>query len=125
MEVKDLMNQVFASVYQFEDGIVFRKANGEGYYLHHIQDCCESVYIESIVGDLKDLENNPILIAEESTEDMGAAASESGTWTFYKFATIKGYVDIRFCGESNGYYSEAVDISKCEFNKKGEPNISY
>ena len=125
MKIKDLMNQVFTSVYQFEEGIVFKKANGKGYYLYHIQDCCESVYIESIVGDLKDLENNPILMAEESAKDMGSAASESGTWTFYKFATIKGYVDIRFCGESNGYYSEAVHIYKCGFNRKGEPTMDY
>src|SRR5574343_1283125 len=123
MKIKDLMNQTFVRVEQFEEGIIFQKANGKGYYLFHMQDCCESVYIESIVGDLKDLQNNPILMAEESTQDMGSAASESGTWTFYKFATIKGYVDIRFCGESNGYYSESVEIYKCRFDKKGYPTF--
>lgn len=78
----------------------------------HFQDCCECVQIEDITGDIQDLVGHPLLLAEEvSSEDEPAPANpDSYTWTFYKFATIKGYVDVRWLGESNGYYSESVDL---------------
>lgn len=80
--------------------------------LYHRGDCCESVYLEDVVGEPEDLIGHEILMAEESTNDENPLSEydESFTWTFYKFATIKGYVDLRWYGSSNGYYSENVDI---------------
>ena len=100
--------------------IVFTTVDGDVYRMFHSQDCCESVYIESIVGELQDLVGEPILVAEanENLFDILKNAGkeeesdESYTWTFYKFATRKGYVDIRWYGSSNGYYSESVDFVK-------------
>jgi len=97
------------------DEVVFASADGRTFLMFHQQDCCEGVSIESIVGDLADLVGEPILVAEEvSSEGVphGKEYCESFTWTFYKFATRKGYVDIRWYGESNGYYSENVDFEE-------------
>ena len=92
----------------------FTLSDGRKFHLYHEQSCCESVYIEDINGDLEDLVGEPLRIAEEvSNYDGGVPEdSESYTWTFYRLATIKGYVTIRFLGTSNGYYSETVDFGE-------------
>jgi hypothetical protein len=116
-EFSELLGKTLTSVNvnDAQDEIRFVTDTGETYIMYHGQDCCESVSIESIVGDLGDLIGSPILKAEEagSGDPEGWKPGEytdSYTWTFYKLATAKGYVDIRWYGESNGYYSERVDF---------------
>lgn len=99
-----------------DDEIIFETEDGRKFKMFHMQSCCESVYVEGIVGDWNDIIGSPLLVAEEvSGEDDSGYIGEYGesyTWTFYKFATIKGYVDIRWYGTSNGYYSESVDFEE-------------
>lgn len=104
------------------DEILFYTNDGEVYRAYHNQDCCENVYIYDVCGDVEDLIGNTILLAEEATNTeenpsdvcMDSIWQDSFTWTFYKLATVKGYVTIRWYGESNGYYSERVDFEKLD-----------
>lgn len=98
--------------------IKFTMDNGDQYLFYHYQDCCELVSVEDIEGDFTDLLNSPITMAEESTSNENPEGfvkryqDDSFTWTFYRLATVKGYVTIRWYGESNGYYSEDVSFIK-------------
>ena len=91
------------------DEILFKLTNGKIYKMYHRQECCEVVYIDDIVGDVEDIIGSPILMAEESSNH---GDKENSTWTFYKLATIKGYVTIKWYGESNGCYSEEADFAE-------------
>ena len=98
-----------------EDGEALTLYLSETNYVRfsHHQDCCESVYIEDICGDLNDLVGAPLLEAEEVSNyeaEPKYEGEESYTWTFYKFATRKGSVNVRWYGSSNGYYSESVSV---------------
>lgn len=120
--VEELIGKTMRSVRRTsdhgEDGIEFITDTRVLWVVMHAQGCCETVTVEDITGDLDDLVGSPIVMAEASSQggkDDGAPPSpneydESSTWTFYKFATAKGYVTIRFFGSSNGYYGESADL---------------
>lgn len=110
-EVSELLGKTLVSIKNIDNVmLVMETTDGKKYKLFHKQDCCESVIIDDICGDLEDLVGSPILLAEEVNSDdpYMEHKPDSYTWTFYKFATIKGYVNIRWYGVSNGCYSEGV-----------------
>lgn len=112
--IEELLGKTLVNIEVSEDEIIFTTSENERYKMYHEQDCCESVSVEDIVGDIKDLIGSPLLVAEETNDGGSDEYGDSFAWTFYKFATSKGYVDIRWYGTSNGYYSESVDIIKLE-----------
>lgn len=119
-EFKDLVGKTIVDIQGLEKGsdeVVFVCSDGSKYKMYHEQDCCECVDIDDVIGDVEDLIGSEILIAEENSnsgENPKETYDYSFTWTFYKLATQKGYVDIRWYGTSNGYYSERVSFVKIE-----------
>lgn len=112
--IEDLLGKTlnYVDVNEAKDEIRFITDTGETYLMYHEQDCCECVVIEDIIGEIEDLIGSPITMSEEVSE-VGEPMDdydESYTWTFYKLATNKGYVTIRWYGTSNGYYSESVNF---------------
>lgn len=83
------------------------------YAFHHDRTCCEKVELGDVTGGIDDIIGKPLLLVEESisVEDRDMSRLR---WTFYKFATVKGYVTMRWDGKSNGCYSEEVDLSLIE-----------
>jgi len=94
------------------DRMRFVAEDGRTFVFVHRPDCCETVEVNDIAGDIADLIGSPLLMAEEVSNEPEPEGveywGETHTWTFYKFATVRGYVTVRWLGVSNGYYSESV-----------------
>lgn len=115
--LEDLKGKYLIKIEKTDDEMFMYLSDNQYVRFYHRQDCCENVYIADITGDLDDLVGEMLVEAEESSQEaVSDECSDSGTWTFYKFRTRKGSVVIRWLGESNGYYSESVDIDFVGFN---------
>lgn len=131
--LETLVGRTLKTAENKNDEVVFVTSEGETFRQVYYEDCCASCSVEEIHGDLSDLVGTPVLMAEEvsSGEPVGALkekrdkekaeaeakgdyyySGDSETWTFYKLATIKGSVTIRWYGSSNGYYSESPTFER-------------
>lgn len=115
----DLLGKTLCDIENFQnEELIFTCSDGTKYKLYHKWDCWETVTIADIIGNLNDLVDEPILVAEESSSDNDnniheyVGRSSGFRWTFYKLATRKGYVDIHWLGESPGDYSLKVDFTQ-------------
>ena len=119
-KIEDLIGKTITSINGMKkdsSSIIFETLDNEKYLMEHDQECCESVFIDDVCGDVDDLIGSPILVAEERISNDNPREKEDGeygtfTWTFYHIATAKGYLDIKWYGCSNGCYSESVDFYK-------------
>ena len=111
-DLTKMIGKVPTEITQDEVSIRFTFEDGTACSFYHEQDCCETVWIEDVNGDWEDLIGTPLLVSDEREGDLPPAEGVewSYTWTFYTFRSIKGSVDVRWFGTSNGYYSEEVTM---------------
>lgn len=119
-DISDLIGETLTEVSgadRLSETITFCCASGRRFVLFHRHDCCESVSVEDVTGDVADLIGCPIVMAEivENDSDPPPTPVEYGsyTWSFVKLATARGYVTIRWYGQSDGYYCETPSFERC------------
>jgi hypothetical protein len=114
-----LVGKTIKSVKGLQNGseeVRFELDNGDTLVMLYEQDCCASCSIDDFTGDVDDIIETPIVVAEERKSDGSGAVGPNGykedsaTWTFYTIRTHKGTVDIKWFGSSNGYYSESTTL---------------
>ena len=111
-DMKDMVGKKVLGVYYDEEN--FQILTDDCVYaLYHEQDCCESVWLTQVDGISDKIIGSRIVIAEEVVDEKDTEYGHI-TWSFYKIGTNKGMIDFRFQGESDGGYSETVDLVKIE-----------
>ena len=115
LRLKSIINQTITDIVganENSDRVEFTLENGKKISMYHSQDCCESVGVEYIEGDINCIIGTPVIEAYEDNEEPKNwdDAPESYTWTSFTFITEKGKAVIRWLGVSNGYYSESVEV---------------
>ena len=117
-EISELIGKTLTKVETDNtDEIIFHCSDGTKYKMCHYQDCCESVEIEEIHGDLNGLIGDPIIMFDEIEKEDENGPDDECLWTFYKIATVNETVTIRWYGSSDEYYSVGVDFEQIEVEK--------
>ena len=101
-----LYDKTLQSVKEVENELILTFNCGSTLTLYHIQDCCESVYIEECPSF------TPYYGKTLSSIDVDIEVSECFTltvFTFYWGSASPESCEVRWLGTSNGYYDENVD----------------
>ena len=97
-----------------ENQILLTTRSGRKFLVYHEQDCCETVAISGQDGNFDNLIGKPLIEARDFAVDTGESESDydSQTTTTLVFRVDDQTVISRWIGDSNGYYSESVDIAE-------------
>lgn len=113
VRIEELVGETLAyiDVDDSMEKIMLTTVSGRQFMIHHYQDCCEVVGMESTEGDWRALIGKAIEVASHE-EDGRESEYGSGTETTLTFKVDGATVISRWVGESNGYYSESVTITE-------------
>lgn len=114
ISIDSLKGEVLAHIDTFDDVILLTTISGREIRIYHRQDCCESVSIVGTEGQLKDLVGKVIVDAKHEEQQV-SGDYDSVTFSELTFRTSDTTVISRWRGESNGYYSESVDLEEVKF----------
>lgn len=114
----DLVGKVIVKIeMDFDDEITIETSDGNEYLIRHEQNCCETVHLDRWIGNVADILNEVITLAEDDHDDPDWAdnreyGDDSHTWSAYYLETSKGRLELWFLGESNGCYVESMSFIK-------------
>lgn len=94
------------------DEIMLTTTSGRKIHIYHQQDCCESVGIVDTVGNWHNLIGKVVIEASKDFDECNGECCDSCTHTRLTFKVNDATVISKWIGESNGYYSEGVDIEE-------------
>lgn len=115
VDAKTLVGEVLTHVDVLgEEGIMLTTESGRRIKIYHEQDCCEHVRIVGTDGEWKDLYGKVIDEVDHKAVQSDVALCESKTDSTLTFKAGYKTVISRWIGESNGYYSESVDLMEID-----------
>ena len=114
--LSELVGEVIATVQggnKEDDFCILTTVSGKAIKIYHDQHCCEEVQIEDEESD--DIVGGVVHFAAFVDGISGGKSKNwqdgyTCTWSFLKIETSKGSIWQRWLGESNGHYSETVDV---------------
>lgn len=68
-DINDLIGKIVTRIEKTDTEIMFICNDETSYKMYHEQNCCETVYIDDINGELDDLIGTPILMAEDVSNE--------------------------------------------------------
>lgn len=107
--MSELVGETIKVIKAEKESVYIEMESGKAWHIYHMYDCCETVFVYRIDGEIADLLGKEVTRFEEEQTDeflFGHEPCESHTWTIYTIVAGGYKVVFYWLGESNGYYME-------------------